>query len=137
MSPVANLAPVVVTGQYIGQTYSSMLNDPVTSESALFYLGGALLGAVGQGGIYDYQRQGNRITGYTQRPQFRDVSNFNVGLITQAAGLTLDETLTYAGDLAYAESSNYSPNQPYGLSPRTAAFISLGYSYGQSGVFGQ
>lgn len=71
-----------------------MLNDPVTSESALFYLGGALLGAVGQGGIYDYQRQGNRITGYTQRPQFRDVSNFNVGLVTQAAGLTLGKVCT-------------------------------------------
>jgi hypothetical protein len=136
MSPVADLSEVVVTGHVIGDTYSSLLNNPETSGSAIFYLGSAILGAVGQGGTYDYQRQGNRLTGYKQFPQYRDVSNFNVGLVTQAAGLTLDETLSYAGDLAYWESSNYSPNQPYGLNPRTAAFITLGYSYGQSGAFG-
>lgn len=64
------------------------------------------------------------------------MSNFNVGLITQSAGLTLDETLSIAGDLAYFESSNYSPDNPYGLSLQTAAFIRLGFAYGQSGAFG-
>jgi RHS repeat-associated protein len=136
MSPVADLSEVVVTGHVIGDTYSSLLSNPEASGGAIAYLGSAILGAVGQGGTYDYQRKGNRITGFTQYPQFRDVSNFNVGLLTQAAGLTLDETLSYAGDLAYWESSNYSPNQPYGLNPRTAAFITLGYTYGQSGAFG-
>jgi len=136
MSPVADPSEVIVTGHVIGDTYSSLLSNPEASGGAIAYLGSAILGAVGQGGTYDYQRKGNRITGFTQYPQYRDVSNFNVGLLTQAAGLTLDETLSYAGDLAYWESSNYSPNQPYGLNPRTAAFITLGYTYGQSGAFG-
>jgi hypothetical protein len=136
MSPVADLAPIVVTGQSIGSTYSTLLNNPESSGSALPYLLSALNAAVGQGGTYDYQRKGNRITGYTQYPQYRDVSNFNVGLVTQAAGLTLDETLSIAGGLAYFESSNYNPNNPYGLSLQTAAFITLGFTYGQSGVFG-
>jgi hypothetical protein len=136
-SPVADLSEVVVTGHVIRDTYSSLLNDPEFAGSASIYLGSAILSAVGQGGTYDYQRRRNPFNGkYIQLPQFRDVSNFNVGLLTQAAGLTLDETLSYAGDLAYWESSNYSPNQPYGLSPRTAAFITLGYTYGQSGAFG-
>ena len=121
----------------ISDTYSSLLDNPEFSGSASTYLASAILRAVGQGGTYDYQRNRNPFNGkYTQLPQFRDVSNFNVGLLTQAAGLTEDEALSYAGDLAYFESSNYSPNQPYGLSLRTAAFICLGFSYGQSGAFG-
>lgn len=136
MSPVANLSAVVVTGHFIGSTYLAMLNNPEYSGGAFLYLTSALNAAVGQGGTYDYQRKGNRIAGYTQFPQYRDVSNFNVGLLTQAVGLTLDETLSIAGTLAYFESSNYNPNNPYGLSLQTAAFIRLGFSYGQSGVFG-
>ncbi len=136
MSPVADLSEIVVTGQRIGNTYSTLLNSPEASGSALPYLLMALNQAVGQGGTYDFQRKGNRITGFTQYPQFRDVSNFNVGLVTQAAGLSLDETLSLAGTLAKFESSNYSPNNPYGLSLQTAAFITLGYATGQSGVFG-
>jgi hypothetical protein len=136
MSPVADLSEVVVTGHVIGDTYSTLLNSPESSGGASLYLMSALNAAVGQGGTYDYQRAGNRITGYTQLPQYRDVSNFNVGLLTQAAGLTLDETLSIAGGLAYFESSNYSPNNPYGLSLQTAAFITLGYTYGKSGAFG-
>lgn len=136
MSPVADLSEVVVTGHLIGDTYSSLLSDPEFSSGAYLYLMSALNTAVGQGGTYDYQRTGNRITGFKQFPQYRDVSNFNVGLVTQAAGLTLDETLSIAGGLAYFESSNYNPNNPYGLSLQTAAFIRLGYYYGQSGAFG-
>jgi hypothetical protein len=136
MSPAADLSEVVVTGHAIGNTYSTLLNNPEFSSGAYLYLMNALNAAVGQGGTYDYQRRGNRLTGYTQFPQYRDVSNFNVGLVTQAAGLTLDETLSIAGGLAYFESSNYSPNNPYGLSLQTAAFITLGYTYGQSGAFG-
>lgn len=136
-SPVADLSEVVVTGHVIGDTYSSLLNDPEFAGSASTYLASAILSAVGQGGTYDYQRRRNPFNGkYIQLPQFRDVSNFNVGLLTQAAGLSLDEALSYAGDLAYFESSNYSPNNPYGLSLQTAAFIRLGFSYGQSGAFG-
>jgi len=38
--------------------------------------------------------------GFTQLRQFRDVSNFNVGLYMQQAGFTLDETLSIAGGFA-------------------------------------
>ncbi len=137
MSPVADLSEVVVTGHAIGNTYSTLLNNPEFSSGAFPYLMSALNAAVGQGGTYDYQRRRNPFNGkYFQLPQFRDVSNFNVGLVTQAAGLTLDETLSIAGSLAYFESSNYSPNNPYGLSLQTAAFIRLGFYYGQSGSVG-
>lgn len=137
MSPVADLSAIVVTGRRIGATYSTLLNSLEASGSALPYLLSALNEAVGQGGTYDYQRRRNPFNGkYFQLRQFRDVSNFNVGLTTQSAGLTLDETLSIAGDLAYFESSNYSPDNPYGLSLQTAAFIRLGFAYGQSGAFG-
>ena len=46
-----------------------------------------------QWGNFDYQRQGNAITGGTHLPQFVHVSNFNVGLFCQQAGLSLDDTL--------------------------------------------
>jgi hypothetical protein len=88
MSPVADLSEVVVTGHVIGETYSSLLNNPETFGSAIFYLVNAILGAVGRVGIYDYQRKGSRLTGYTQFPQYRVVSNFNVGLVSQAAVFT-------------------------------------------------
>src|SRR5262249_19255726 len=52
-------------------------------------------------------------------------------------GLTLDTTLTIAGAYARLASSNYSSNNPYGLSPQTAQFIQAGFKIGQSGVFGQ
>jgi hypothetical protein len=137
MSPVADLSEIVVTGHAIGNTYRTLLNNPESSIGAYPYLMSALNAAVGQGGTYDYQRSRNPFNGkYFQLRQFRDVSNFNVGLIAQAAGLTIDETLSIAGGLAYFESSNYSPNNPYGLSLQTAAFIRLGFAYGQSGVFG-
>lgn len=60
----------------------------------------------------------------------RDASNFNVGLFSQQAGLTLDQTLQTAGDFAKHFSSNYSPDQPYGLAPQTAEFIRAGYQAG-------
>jgi len=134
MSPVADLSPVAATGQSIGATYSAMLSNPNSAETAFFVLLGELFAAVGTGGTYDYQRQGNLISGFTQRPQFRDVSNFNVGTVTQQAGLTLDETQTAAGIFAFLFSSNYSPKSSYGLTPRTAAFIQSGYTCGASGA---
>ncbi len=136
MSPVANLSPVAAAGNLTGATYFSMLSNPETAGSASIYLAAALGTNVGQGGTFDYQRQGNMITSYTQLPQFRDVSNFNVGLFSQQTGLTLNETLGTAGLFASAFSSNARPNQPYGLDPRTAQFITTGFKVGQSGVFG-
>jgi hypothetical protein len=135
MSPVADLTPVADSGRQTGAISQSMLSNPETAESAASYLGASLGAAVGQDGIFDYQRQGNHFTGFTQLPQFRDVSNVNVGLFSQQAGLTLDETLRIAGKFAHFGSSNARPNEPYGLDPRTAQFIRTGFNLGQRGAF--
>jgi hypothetical protein len=68
-----------------------------------------------------------------QLPQFRDVFNFNVGLFSQQAGMSLDDTLQTAGTFAHVFSSNYSPNSPYGLDRQTREFIETGWHAGESG----
>lgn len=75
------------------------------------------------------------ITGYTQLPQFRHVSNFNIGLFAQQAGLSLDEALGISGMYAKWLSRNYKPDQPYGLDPENTEFIRKGFEAGASGVF--
>jgi hypothetical protein len=97
---------------------------------------------VGHGGAFDYQRSGNQFLGllthgatFTQLPQFRSVSDVNVGLFCQQAGLTLDETLSIAGRYPRLFSSNSKPDQPDSLDPITAQFIITGYNLGQSGIF--
>jgi hypothetical protein len=114
-----------------------MSNNPETAESAGIYLGTSLIHNLGHGGKFDYQREGNSITGFTQLRQYRDVSNFNVGLFCQQAELSLDEALQISGAYAHIVSSNARRDQPHGLDPRNAAFITTGYSIGASGVFGQ
>lgn len=135
MSPVSDLSPVAAAGQNIGQNYSAMLNNPQTVGGASAYMTTSLLTTVGTGGTFDYQRQGNLLTGFTQFPQFRDVSNFNVGVVTQQAGLSLTDTLNTAGTFASLFSSNYVPSNPYGLASRTSAFIQIGYSCSALGAF--
>jgi hypothetical protein len=110
--------------------------DPDQVTAALVGLAVGLGVDVGQGGLYDYQRQGNLLTGFTQQPQFRDVSNFNVGLVGQQAGMSLPQLLTVAGGFAQGFSSNYSPSQPYGLAPQTYAWIVTGWTVGNLGYFG-
>jgi hypothetical protein len=61
----------------------------------------------------------------------------NVGLFVQQTGLTLDETLTVAGGYAGLLSSNARPDQPHGLDPTAARFITEGFHIGQSRVFSQ
>lgn len=137
MSPTADLSAVAAAGRRTGAMYRSMLNNPMGAEGANSYLAGSLGAALGHGGTFDYQRQGNSITGFAQLPRFRDVANVNVGLLSQQAGLTLDETLTIAGRFARVSSNNAKPNEPYGLDPRNVEFITKGFGLGQSGVFGQ
>jgi len=96
----------------------------------------AILGLnVGQGGTFDYQRRGNRITGYTHLPQFEKVSNLNVGLFAQQAGLTLEEVLNIAGTFAHYRSGNAKPGEPYGLNPAQLEYITRGFRLGESGMF--
>jgi hypothetical protein len=109
MSPVADLRPVAAAGRQAGLRYREMLNSPETAPLALLYLATALGTSLGHAGTFDYQRRGNLITGYTQLPQFREVSNINVGLFGQQAGLTLDEILKITRAFAWLRSSIYKP----------------------------
>jgi hypothetical protein len=137
MSPVADWSAVAIAGRQLGAMYQSMPNNPDGAQDAISYLGVSLGAALGHGGTFDYQRSGNHVTGFTQLPQFRNVSNVNVGLLAQQAGLTLDEALTIAGKFAGVQSSNAKPGQPYGLDPQTTQFITTGFDIEKSGVFGR
>ena len=98
-----------------------------------------------QGGLFDYQRRPYEKgkDGYTQLRQFRNVSNINVGLFLQQTFRTItfgthikldkDYALQIAGEYARENSSNYRPDQPYGLDPETRKFIELGYDIGLNG----
>ena len=115
MSPTADLGPVAAAGRQVGETFREMLDDPDSSAGAVVYLYTSLAMHLAQGGIFDYQRQGNVISEFIHLPQFRNVSNFNVGLFCQQAGLTQDETLNIAGLYARIFSNNARPASPYGL----------------------
>jgi hypothetical protein len=140
-SPVDNLPEVAAAGRETGRTYKAMLANPDGAEGAFLYLVGALQANLGHGGRFDYQRSApsqamGTIAGFTQHPQFWHISNFNVGLFSQQAGLSREETLTIAGNYAHHLSSNARPDQPYGLHPETRQFIEAGYDAGERGLFG-
>jgi hypothetical protein len=126
MSRVRDIREVAAAGRRVGTTYQQLLHNPATAPGALGYL----IAELGD------QREGNSVTGFKQFPQFQDVSNFNVGLFCQQAGLTLEETLTVAGKFARIFSSNSQRDQPYGLHPRQKKYIETGYAAGASGMFG-
>ncbi len=126
VSPVADLSPVAEAGRQAGAIYQQMLTspDPDIQQAALPQFVTSIGAAISQGGTFDYQRSGNYFTGFVQLPQFRDVSNFNVGVYMQQTGqFSEQDTLSLAGTFAQHFSSNYMPDKPYGLDPRTASFI--------------
>jgi len=138
MSPVADLADVAAAGRETARIYRLLRSSPDTSEGGLWGYIASFGHHVGHGGLFDYQRgPGNSITGFEQRRQFRNVSNVNVGLFGQQAGLTLDQVLANAGTFASWKSSNAKSQEPYGLDPQTREFIELGYKIGERGVFGR
>ena len=130
-SPVADLTPVAEAGQNLGAAYASMLRDPTTADGAFSFLIGSLAEDLGHGGTFDYQRDGNIVSGYIYYPEFTDVSNFNVGLLCEQAGLSLNDALSIAGSYASVLSSNANPNQPYGLGRDQAKWIRIGFEYGR------
>jgi hypothetical protein len=136
MSPLQDLSAVAVAGHEAGMEYLALLKEPMTAPDAIEYLAIALAINLGHAGTFDYQRSGNFIAGYTQFRQFKDVSNVNVGLFAQQAGLTVDEALRIAGGYAWALSSNRRPDRSSGLDPLTEKYIRIGFEIGQSGVFG-
>jgi hypothetical protein len=138
MSPVADLAAVAAAGRATGVTFRAMLDNPETAAGALPYLGAMLGVNLGHAGTFDYQRRGNMITGYTHLPQFAHVSNFNVGLFAQQAGLPLEQILWIAGKFACNLSNNAKESEPYCLdSEHQRRYITAGYESGQRGVFGR
>jgi hypothetical protein len=136
MSRVRDIREVAAAGRRVGTTYQQLLHNPATAPGVFGYLIAELGVNLGHGGIFDDQREGNSVTGFKQFPQFQDVSNFNVGLFCQQAGLTREETLTVAGRFARMFSSNSRRDQPYGLHPRQKKYIEKGYAAGASGMFG-
>lgn len=136
MAPDTDLAKVAAAGRIAGERFASALSDPNLAPFAIPVLAGSLGALVGQGGIYDYQRRGNRVTGYTQLRHFRNISNVNVGLAGQQAGLSLDKLLKISGEFARLASSNFDPKQPYGLPEQNRRYIEIGYEIGRSGTFG-
>lgn len=108
-------------------------------QAALPQFVASIGGAISQGGAFDYQRtRADYLSRFMQLPQFRDVSNFNVGLYMQQTGqFSQDDTLSLTGTFARYFSSNYMPDRPYGLDPRTADLIRAGYRTAASGAFGK
>lgn len=137
MAPTADLSAVAAAGREVGSTYRAMLSSPEGAAAAFPYLVTQLGLNVAQWGKFDYQRQGNVITGGTHLPQFVHVSNFNVGLFCQQAGLTLDDTLQFAGTYACGRSSNSDPSKPHCLNADQLTYITAGYKAGQNGMFGR
>ena len=136
MSPVADLATVAAAGRAAGMTFRAMLDNPETAAGAFPYLATMLGVNLGHAGTFDYQRRGNMITGYTHLPQFAHVSNFNVGLFAQQAGVPLEQILWIAGRFACNFSRNAKEKEPYCLDPEhQRRFITAGYESGQSGAF--
>jgi RHS repeat-associated protein len=145
MAPTADLSNVAAAGRKLRKDIAEALDVPAAAGSegagaaavaALYVLYNGLKDNLSQGGEYDDQRIKLPGGGFQRLPNLRDAANFNVGLFAQQAGLSLDEILTIAGHYASGHSSNYSPNEPYGLSPQTREMTELGYQTGESGVYG-
>lgn len=136
MGPVGvSLQAVADAGRAQGELFRLMLNDPDKMFQAYAVMAIGVGTNLGHAGTFDYQRDGSYFGGYTQFPQFRDVSNYNVGVFMQQAGFSLDETLKIAGTFASIRSSNADTSQPYGLSEQTRVLTEQGYAFAASGAF--
>jgi len=138
MSPSADLSNVARAGKRTKQGFQILLTTG-DGSAAIPYLIQALGTAVGTGGDFDYQRVGPQsdvVTGgFQQLRQFKAVSNFNVGLFSQQAGLTLDETLGTAATFFKLFSTNKDRSGPLGMDPETYNFTVRGYQAGESGAY--
>ncbi len=129
-SPTADLSAVARAGRETGATFRMLLENSNDPSVALGFFVGSLRRDLAQGGTFDYQRDGTN-----SLPTYRHISNFNVGLYNQQAGLSLNDTLTIAGAYAKNFSNNPGPRDSYGLPEEQRRFMELGYRAGQSGVF--
>jgi hypothetical protein len=133
MSPKGSAAEVAEAGRALGNQLLQIKNPLLK----LLYLAASLGVNVGIGGKFDYQRgEGSFFSNFVQYPQFRGVSNFNVGLFTRGAGLPEEVTLRITEVVALVEhvfklgGSIYQPDQPYRLDPINTRWIHQGYQAG-------
>ncbi len=139
MSPPSapNLEKVAEAGRALGKlvwAISKSAPPPVGGLAAFGTLAVGLGINLGFAGRFDYQREGTFFGGYVQHTQFRAISDVNVGVFGQQAGLTKGELLFIAGLFARAGSSNATWQYPF-LHPKTKSYIEQGYELGASGVF--
>ena len=138
MSPFSDLSDVAAAGRNAGQKMrAKMLVGPVNAATVVESLRDDLKRTLDHGGSFYYQRRvdDKDPSKFMQLPQFRNVSNVNVGLFMQQAGIPLPITLTVAGLFAFKYSNNYRPDEEYGLDPQTREFIENGYKIGERGLF--
>jgi hypothetical protein len=137
MAPGDDLAAVAEAGREAGDAFRALAVSSITLPVAAEYLRRALRDNVGHGGRFDHQRRRDEASpgNFVQLRQFRDISNVNVGLFCQQAGLSLHETLQISGLYAALYSSNADRSQPYALDARTREFIEVGYGIGKDGLF--
>jgi hypothetical protein len=138
MSPTSDVGPVVTAGRLFGLAVGEAFGrSPIFGVEA-FVLG---LGAYFvHGGIFDYQRRG--FPGFTTfYPEFRDVSNFNIGVFAQQAGISETTISRIAGAFAVVRGATNA--QRIGWDPQNwmptqnRRMIHLGYSLGARGAFTQ
>lgn len=71
MSPVGDLAEVAATGRKIAAAYRSLPSlTPVSSAGAEAYRYLELGRHLGQGGTFEYQREGNSLSGFTRTERY-------------------------------------------------------------------
>jgi len=130
-SPSSDLAVVARAGRETGAAFKSLSENSETAGAALPFLTYSMRRDLNQGGTYDYQRDGS-----TYLKDYEHVSNFNVGLYSQQAGLSLSDTLSIAGAYGKYFLNNPQSRDSYGLTNDQRTFMELGYRAGQSGGFG-
>jgi len=118
-----------------GYAFRAMLQNQDTTAGAGIDLATSLGIYLGQGGWFDYQRQGNRITSLTPLPHYRDVSNFNVGLFRQQAGCHLTKHCELPEVMPVSFPIDTKRDQSYGLEQRTRSMIATGFNMSASGTF--
>jgi hypothetical protein len=138
VGPTSDLSGVAAAGRNLKKEIDMLIAEgDLERAKALLY--SALATNVATGGNFDYQRHGPQSDlftgGFEQFRTFRDVSNFNVGLFAQQAGLNWDETISFARVYAFFMSSN--ARGSYTPDARNYEMTREGYEAGASGVYGQ
>jgi hypothetical protein len=139
MSPTGDISSVVRAGQTFGLSVeTSLARANVIGAAAGFVAGlGASLGTYG---FFDYQRKGFPGSTPMYYSQYRDLSNFSIGVFGQQAGMSETAIARIAGLFAGLFSSNAHPgfSDPQNwMALQNREMIHLGYSLSAQGAFAQ